>query len=94
MYNLAVHKNMKHFFKYAYQFLACLAHEILPVELGGHGAPHLCTLNPSYEPTLLQLQPVGFIQFWSNKKVEISNFIVLTKQSRSETKLTVRLYDC
>ena len=54
---------------------------------------HLCTLHLGNEPTLLEFQPVGFIQLRPDEEVEVSDFVVFSHECGSEPKLTVRLHD-
>ena len=62
-----------------HQFLARLAHEVFPVELGRHGAPHFGTLHPRDEAPLLQFQPVRLVQLRADQEIQISDFVIFSE---------------
>ena len=53
---------------------------------------HLCTLDLCDEASLLQLKPVGLVEFGPDEEVKVSDLVILSDQGGCETELTVGLH--
>jgi hypothetical protein len=64
---------------------------ILLIKVGGHLTPNFNALNSSKIPAILQVNPVSFVQFWSNQEVKVVNLAIFSYQCSCEPKFAMGL---
>jgi hypothetical protein len=73
--------------------LSGLDGQIFAVKFGSHGTPDFGTLNTSQKALVLQLHPVGFVQFGANEEVQVLNFVIFAHESGGQAEFAVSIDD-